>query len=78
MNKCFTRGHTNGQKSIKSCSTLLVIREIKIIIRGLPWWLIGKESTCQCRKHGFDPWSGKIPQATDQLSPHATTVNPVS
>ena len=26
-----------------------------------PWWLIGKESTCQCRRHGFDPWSGKIP-----------------
>ena len=28
---------------------------------GLPWWLSGKESACQCRKHGFDPWSGKIP-----------------
>ena len=22
---------------------------------GLPLWLTGKESTCQCRKHGFDP-----------------------
>ena len=21
----------------------------------LPWWLGGKESSCQCRKHGFDP-----------------------
>ena len=20
---------------------------------GLPWWLIGKESACQCRRHGF-------------------------
>ena len=20
----------------------------------------GKESTCQCRRHGFDPWVGKI------------------
>ena len=20
-----------------------------------------KESTCQCRRHGFDPWVGKIP-----------------
>jgi len=27
---------------------------------GLPWWLTGKESTCQCRRHGFDPWVGKI------------------
>ena len=33
---------------------------------GLPWWLIGKESPCQCRryrKHGLDPWVGKIPGA---------------
>ena len=28
---------------------------------GLPRWLSGKESTYQCRRHGFDPWSGKIP-----------------
>ena len=28
---------------------------------GFPWWLSGEESTCQCRRHGFDPWSGKIP-----------------
>ena len=25
------------------------------------WWLSGKESTCQCRRHTFDPWVGKIP-----------------
>ena len=31
---------------------------------GLPRWLSGKKSTCQCRRHktcGFDPWVGKIP-----------------
>ena len=22
---------------------------------GLPWWLSGKESACQCRRHGFNP-----------------------
>ena len=27
---------------------------------GLPGWLSGKESTCQCRRHGFNPWVGKI------------------
>ena len=32
--------------------------------RGLPWWLSGKESTCQCRRHGFNPWVGKIPWRT--------------
>ena len=28
---------------------------------GLLWWLSGKESACQCRRCGFDPWVGKIP-----------------
>ena len=31
------------------------------LFSGLPWWLNGKESTCQYRRHRFDPWSGKIP-----------------
>ena len=26
---------------------------------GLPWWLSGYEPTCQWRRYGFDPWSGK-------------------
>ena len=26
----------------------------------IPWWFSGKESTCQCRRCGFDPWVGKI------------------
>ena len=44
---------------------------------GLPWWLSGKESACQCWRHGFDPWSGRIPQATEQLSSCPTTAEPV-
>ena len=28
---------------------------------GLPWWLSGKGSTCQCRRHKFNPWVRKIP-----------------
>ena len=35
-------------------------------ITGLPWRLSGKDSTC--RKHGFNPWSRKIPQALEQQS----------
>ena len=27
----------------------------------LPWWLSGKESTCQCRRCRFDPGVRKIP-----------------
>ena len=32
---------------------------VKIDQTGLPWWLSGKESASQCRRHGFDPWIGK-------------------
>ena len=28
---------------------------------ALPWWLSGKESTCQHRRREFNPWLGKIP-----------------
>ena len=34
------------------------------IKRGLPWWLSGKESACQCRRcrrHKFDPWIQESP-----------------
>ena len=30
-------------------------------IYRLPRWLSGKESTCQSRRPGFDPWVGKMP-----------------
>ena len=41
---------------------------------GLPRWLRGKESACQCKGCGFDPWVGKIPcrrkwQTTSVLFP---------
>ena len=52
----------------------------KIIILkniGLPWWHSGWESACQCRGHGFEPWSGKIPHAAEQLGPWATITEPV-
>ena len=31
------------------------------LVFGLPRWLSGKESTCQCRRRGFDPWVGQTP-----------------
>ena len=38
--------------------------------RGLPWWLSGKESACQCRRHRFDLWVRKIPwRGTWQTTP---------
>ena len=57
---------------------LLVIQgTLKSLLQGLPWWLSGKEPACQCQKHRFDPRSGKIPHAAEQLSPCPMTVEPV-
>ena len=39
---------------------------------GLPSWLSGKESACQCRRLRFDPWSKKIPHAAEQVSLYIT------
>ena len=33
-----------------------IVNYIKYAAMGLPWWLSGKRSACQCRKLGFDPW----------------------
>ena len=41
----------------------------------LPWWFNGKESACQCRRHRFHPWSGKIPHAVEQLNWCTVTVD---
>ena len=30
-------------------------------LSGLPWWLSGKESICQCSTCVFHLWFGKIP-----------------
>ena len=50
---------------------------IKKIVQGLPWRLNGNESAYQCRRHRFELWSGKIPQASDQLSLCTTPIKPV-
>ena len=36
----------------------------------LPWWLSGKECTCQYRRRRFNPWIGRIPwRRSWQLTP---------
>ena len=52
------------------------VDEKKKSVVGLPWWRSGWESACQCRGHGFEPWSGKIPHAAEQLGPWATIAEP--
>ena len=57
--------------------TIVSKATVKMGLQGLPWWRSGWESACQCRGHGFEPWSGKIPHAAEQLSPWATITEPV-
>ena len=51
-----------------------ILKENKTLVKleeGLPRWCSSKESTCQCRRykrHGFDPWVGKIPQRRKRQS----------
>ena len=52
-------------------------KKFKRQICRLSWWLSGRESTCQCRRHRFDLWYGKIIHATEQLSLCTTTTEPV-
>ena len=53
---------------LQSELTLEFIPFKKIFIYlGFPWWLSGKESACQGRRHGFNPWSRKMPHAKEQL-----------
>ena len=44
---------------------------------GASLGLNSKESACQCRRHGFNPWLGKISHAKEQVSPSATTTEPM-
>ena len=34
---------------------------------GLLRWLGSKETSCQCRRHGFDPWVGRFPWRREWL-----------
>ena len=43
------------------CDFLFDLWGIQKCVVGLRWWLSGKQSTCQCKSHGFDPQSRKIP-----------------
>ena len=36
-------------------------RTIENLLFTIYTWLSGKEPACQCRRHGFNPWVGKIP-----------------
>ena len=45
-----------GILNVRKLRSVLFINE-----HGFPKWLCGKESACQYKRHGFDPWVGKTP-----------------
>ena len=49
--KCFSEPGLKGEFRLS----------IYILCVGLPQWLSGNESACQCRRQGFDPWVEQIP-----------------
>ena len=49
--------------------TYHILHLIRVNFRSFPGGSMVRESPCQCRRHGFDPWSGKTLQATEQLGP---------
>ena len=49
-------------------------REINKVTPEFSWWLSGKVSPYQCKRHGLDAWSWKIPHAVEQLRPCNTTI----
>ena len=54
-NKPFLKSHLlilNPINSVTRFNSHVTIHILKPI--GLPWWLSGKESPCQHRRHGFD------------------------
>ena len=52
---------------LPSCISRLIFKntyyfkDLLTLQSGLPWWLSGKESSCQCMRCRFDSWIWKIP-----------------
>ena len=44
-----------------------------IVFIGLPGWLSGKESACQRRRRGFDPWGREDP-LEEEMATHSSSL----
>ena len=61
------------------CPLCLIVENlIKKAFWRVPWWSSGKESTCQCRRHRFDPWSKKTALAMGPPTADASALEPCS
>ena len=51
---------------------------LKSLLSGIPWWLSGKEFTCQWRRCRVNPRCRKIPHTAEQLRWCIMTIEPCS
>ena len=70
------RGHRKDRKQHLGDMGSQPGRKLQNSLGGPPWWHSGSESACQCRGHGFNSWSWKIPRAVEPLSPGAASTEP--
>ena len=68
----FTKDMNYELRLFVMCRRALYRKDLVEDILGieLPWWLSGKESACQFRRHGINPWVGKI-QLEKEMEPHS-------
>ena len=55
---------SQGDRTVLWNSISTFLQQFKVwkqLFIGLPWWLSGKEHSCQLRGRGFYPWVRKIP-----------------
>ena len=52
-------GKSKGRQLVAVDTSLFLVSGLFYV--GLPRWLRGKESACQCRRCRLNPWVGKIP-----------------
>ena len=76
MNKLSKSTYRSNVIPIKSPMVFFTELEQKHFKSEWKAFLGGPEvkTTCQCRGHGFQPCSGKIPHAVKQLRPRATAI----
>ena len=60
------------------CNTIIPKKCMFLNLKILCWWSNGWDSACQCRGHGFHPWSRRIPRVMGQLNLWAPTIEPSS
>ena len=74
----YVKGKTQCRTHNKEDNIFIILTTVEgsclNLLRGPPWQFSGKEFACQRRRHGFNPWSGKIPHTIEQLSLSTTTI----